>query len=250
MRKPFVVGNWKMNGSADTTTALAKEVVERFDPPLSIDVALCPPSVFLHLISNHLQDSPIALGAQDVSEHSSGAYTGEIAASMLAETGCRYVIIGHSERRKYFGDSNARIQAKFIKALEFDLIPIVCIGETLEERESELTEEVLDQQLDVLLQIETGVALSYAVLAYEPVWAIGTGNTATPEQAQEVHRFIRDRIFQKNAAVSQEIRILYGGSVKPNNASSLFSMQDIDGGLIGGASLEASQFVDICRAAI
>ena len=239
-----------MNGLAGTAAALAREVVERLDAPLSIDVVLCPPSVFLYSIKGHLQGSPIALGAQDVSEHSSGAYTGEVAASMLAEAGCRYVIIGHSERRKHFGDSNARIRAKFIKALEFDLLPIVCIGENLEERESKLTEEILAEQLDALLEIEAGAALSHAVLAYEPVWAIGTGDTATPEQAQEVHRFVRDRIFQKNAAVSQEIRILYGGSVKSDNASCLFSMQDIDGGLIGGASLEASQFVDICRAAI
>lgn len=248
MRRPFVAGNWKMNGAASGAAKLAGDVAGQIDTALGADVAVCPPAVFLAAVGAALHGSAVELGGQDVSEHQSGAFTGETAASMLHDLGCKYVIIGHSERRQFFGDTNERVRAKFEMALAHDLIPIVCVGETDADRESGRTEAVVEEQLDAVIGIEAGAALGRAVVAYEPVWAIGTGKTATPAQAQDVHAFIRSRIAKANAETAANIRLLYGGSVKPDNAAELFSMADIDGGLIGGAALDADQFVAICKA--
>ena len=196
-----------------------------------------------------LSGSAVAWGAQDVSEHAAGAYTGEVSAAMIAEFGCRYVIVGHSERRAFYGDTDALVAAKTAAALTAGLVPIVCVGETLDERERGVTGEVVIRQMDAVLAEVGADGLARSVVAYEPVWAIGTGKTATPAQAQEVHALIRGRIGRTSAAVAAGIRILYGGSVKPGNAAELFSQPDIDGGLIGGASLVASDFAAICAAA-
>ncbi|MCH9675415.1 MAG: triose-phosphate isomerase [Gammaproteobacteria bacterium] len=249
MRKPFVAGNWKMNGSAASAQTLAKGVVDAIGAASSIDVAVCPSNVFLHAVADIVANTPVALGAQDVSEHEAGAYTGETAAGMLKDMRCRYVLIGHSERRQFFGDTDDRVRAKFQAALAAQLTPIVCVGETLDERESGSMETVIARQVDAVLNIDAGASLSRAVVAYEPVWAIGTGKTASPAQAQEVHKFIRDRIAKVNPDTANALQVLYGGSVKPDNAPELFSMADIDGGLIGGAALDAEQFVAICKAA-
>jgi triosephosphate isomerase len=189
------------------------------------------------------------LGAQNVSEFASGAYTGEVAATMLAESGCKFVLAGHSERRAIFGETDAQVAAKFAAAQKAGLTPVLCLGETLAEREASRTQEVVARQLDAVLDAAGVSAFGNAVLAYEPVWAIGTGRTASPEQAQEVHAFLRARVAARNAEVGAQLRILYGGSVKPANAAEIFAMEDVDGGLIGGASLVAEDFLAICRAA-
>jgi triosephosphate isomerase len=233
-RTRLVAGNWKMHGSRETIRALLDEIVAGTGGALA-QCAVCPPFPYLAQVAERLRGTKVAWGAQNVSEHASGAYTGEVAASMLAELGCRYVIVGHSERRQIYGESDAQVGAKYKAARAAGLTPIVCVGETLAEREAGRTEEVVGRQLNA-------VPFAGGVVAYEPVWAIGTGRNATPEQAQAVHAFLRKRL-------PADTPILYGGSVKPQNAVAIFAMPDVDGGLIGGASLVAADFLAILRAA-
>jgi triosephosphate isomerase (TIM) len=238
-RARLVAGNWKMNGSRASNAALLDALLRELGREKGVECAVCPPFPYLQQVSERLAGSPIAWGAQNVSEHAEGAYTGEASAAMLKEFGCRYALVGHSERRKLYGESDAQVAAKFAAAQGAGLVPILCVGETLEEREAGRTEEVVARQLQAVLN---GNDFGKAVLAYEPVWAIGTGRNATPEQAQAVHGFLRKK-------VTAESRILYGGSVKAQNAKALFAMPDVDGGLIGGASLVAKDFIEIVRAA-
>jgi triosephosphate isomerase (TIM) len=249
MRQPMVAGNWKMNGSRKANEALLDGVREGLSSPVKAEVVVCPPYVYLPQVAGLIEGLPVALGAQDVSDQDSGAFTGEVSGEMLADVGCRYVIVGHSERRSLYAEDDAFTARKFAAARRHGLKPILCVGELLEERESRVTEQVVARQLDAVMDLEGVAALRDAVVAYEPVWAIGTGRTATPEQAQAVHAFIRARVAERDAGVAGELRILYGGSVKADNAAELFSQPDIDGGLIGGASLKAADFMAICRAA-
>jgi len=239
MRARLVAGNWKMNGSRASNLALLEALLKGIGGARGAECAVCPPFPYLEQVGEKLRGTPLALGAQNLSEHAQGAHTGEISAAMLAEFGCRYVIVGHSERRQLHGERDAQVAAKFAAALGAGLIPILCVGETLEERDAGRTEEVVGRQLDAVLKANS---FEKAVLAYEPVWAIGTGRNATPEQAQGVHGFLRKK-------VAAATRILYGGSVKPQNAAAIFAMPDVDGGLIGGASLVAGDFLDIVKAA-
>lgn len=248
MRKKFVAGNWKMHGNLSANAALL-DGVKAGVSGLAADIAVCVPYPYLDQARTLLKGGNVAWGAQDVSEHVQGAYTGEVSAGMLADFGCAYVIVGHSERRSFYGDSDAVVAAKYDAAMKAGLVPILCVGETLDEREKNITADVVTRQLDAVIA-RCGVAsLAKAVIAYEPVWAIGTGRTATPEQAQEVHALIRKRIAGDDAAVAAGVRILYGGSMKPNNAKELMAQPDIDGGLIGGAALVAADFIAICAAA-
>lgn len=249
-RRRLVAGNWKMNGSRAMATALARAVVDA-GLDNALDVVLCPPAPYLDVVGASVAGSGVALGAQDCSEHEVGAYTGEVAASMLADSGCGYVIIGHSERRQMFGDSDARVVAKLRAACANGLTPIFCIGETLAERRADATESVIARQLDALLSLPDAAALlAHMVVAYEPVWAIGSGVSATSAEAQAVHAAIRARLAGVDAHRAARVRLLYGGSVKPDNAVELFAMPDIDGGLIGGAALIAASFIAVCRAAL
>lgn len=248
MRRILVAGNWKLNGSKASIQQLVKSIMAGAENLTEVSIAVCAPYVYLPLTAELLTNSTVGLGAQNVSEQNSGAYTGEVSASMLLEAGCQYVIVGHSERRAIFGEKDADTARKFAAARKQGLIPILCLGESLAEREAGMTELVVARQLDAVLALEGVQALSDAILAYEPVWAIGTGKTATPEQAQAVHAFIRQRLAALDTAVATKVRILYGGSVKGSNAAELFAMQDIDGGLIGGASLDAQEFLTICQA--
>ena len=249
MRSKLVAGNWKMHGSLTENEALLGALVQRLGASPSFQSAVCVPFPYLAQAQALLGSSAIVWGAQDVSEHARGAYTGEVSASMLKEFGCRYVIVGHSERRTMHGEDNALVARKMRAAQSQGLTPIVCVGETLAQRETGETEKVVGEQVDALIAVNGVAALAQAVIAYEPVWAIGTGKTATPEQAQAVHAFIRRRVATHDAAVAEGLQILYGGSVKAANAAALFAMADIDGGLIGGASLDAGEFVAICAAA-
>ena len=248
MRRTLVAGNWKMNGSRASVAALVDGLLAGAGSVERAEIAVCPSHVFLTEVAARLAGGPVALGAQDLSEHVSGAYTGEIAGPMLADHGCRYVIVGHSERRAYHGEDDALVARKLAAAQAAGLVPIACVGETLEERESGATEAVIGRQLDALLDGPGVGALADAVIAYEPVWAIGTGRTASPGQAQAVHAFIRGRVAARDATIAAGLRLLYGGSVKGANAAELFAMEDIDGGLIGGAALDADEFLTICRA--
>lgn len=250
MRTKLIAGNWKMHGSTASVSELAAGIVDALDPDNPAEVLVLPPFVYLPQVRSRLAESGIGLGAQDLSEHESGAYTGEISGPMLADLGCRYVLAGHSERRSLHHESDTQVGAKFEAAQAAGLTPILCLGETLEEREGGRTDEVVLRQLDAVIQRAGIEAFGDAVIAYEPVWAIGTGRTATPEQAQEVHALIRQHLEKQNATIAGRVRILYGGSVKPDNAARLFSRQDIDGGLIGGASLDAGAFMEVYRAAL
>jgi len=249
MRQPLVAGNWKMNGSLASVRELLAGIKAGVDDVKVAEVAVCPPAIYIPETRSQLAGTPIAWGGQDLSVHESGAYTGEIAGPMLRDFDCKYVIIGHSERRTYHGESDELVAQKFAAARKAGLVPIFCIGETLEERESGVTEEVVARQVDAVIDHCGVEMLGEGVIAYEPVWAIGTGKTATPEQAQEVHAFIRGRVAEKSAGVAEGLRILYGGSMKPDNAAELLAKPDIDGGLIGGASLKAADFLAICTAA-
>ncbi|QBQ53576.1 triose-phosphate isomerase [Nitrosococcus wardiae] len=249
MRKPLVVGNWKMNGLRATNRPLLDSVREGVEAGVAAEVAVCPPFVYLADAASALQGSAVSWGAQNLSQHEAGAYTGEVAPSMLRDLGCRFVIVGHSERRTLYGETDSLVAEKVIAAQGAELTPILCVGESLEEREQDVTEQVVKRQLDAVLERIGVSALSKAVIAYEPIWAIGTGRTATPEQAQEVHGLIRSHVAAQSSSVAEELLILYGGSVKGNNATQLLSMPDIDGGLIGGASLNAEEFLTICQAA-
>jgi triosephosphate isomerase len=246
MRKKLVAGNWKMHGSLAENAAL----LSALKPALAgIEAVVCVPFPYLAQAQSELAGSSIAWGAQNLSEHSKGAYTGEVSASMLRDFGCSYVIVGHSERRSLYGESDQQVAAKFIAAQAGGLVPILCVGESLEERESAITEQVVARQLDAVISAAGIGSLANAIVAYEPVWAIGTGKTASPEQAQAVHAFIRSKIAGLDAAIADGLVIQYGGSVKAANAAELLAQPDIDGGLIGGASLIADEFVAICRAA-
>ncbi|MFZ4701812.1 MAG: triose-phosphate isomerase [Candidatus Methylumidiphilus sp.] len=249
MRRSLVVGNWKMNGSREKSRALLADILSGLVQFAKADVGVCPPSVYLPDAAELLKNSSVLLGSQNVADQDEGAFTGEISALMLNEFGCSLAIVGHSERRMLYGESSALVAARYAKAIQHGLIPILCIGETLAERESDRTFDVIGEQLDAVLCTAGVASLAKAVIAYEPVWAIGTGMTASTEQAQEVHAWIRERIAKLDASVAEKLQILYGGSVKPDNASALFSMPDIDGGLIGGASLDANSFLKICLAA-
>jgi triosephosphate isomerase len=248
MRKKFVAGNWKMHGSLKSNAELLAGVRAGV-ASLAAEVAVCAPYPYLVQVGEALKGSNVAWGAQDVSEHAQGAYTGEVSAPMLAEFGCKYVIVGHSERRTYYGDTDALVAAKCEAAQKAGLVPILCVGETLDERERNVTAEVVTRQMDAVIGRCGIAALASMVIAYEPVWAIGTGRTASPEQAQAVHALIRARVARDDAAVAAGVRILYGGSMKPGNAKELMAQPDIDGGLIGGAALVAADFVAICAAA-
>ncbi|MBR9912934.1 MAG: triose-phosphate isomerase [Gammaproteobacteria bacterium] len=245
MRRPLVVANWKMNGSKQTNSQWLQEFAGLWQGQQNAEVAVCPPAVYLAQLQQALAGQAVLLGAQDVSAAESGAYTGEISAAMLSEFNCRYAIVGHSERRGYHAESNAQVAAKFVAAQAQGLVPLLCIGETLAQREAGETLAVVGEQLRAVAKLAGVEAMTRSVIAYEPVWAIGTGLTASPEQAQEVHAFIRQQL----GAVAQDVRVLYGGSVKPGSAVELFAQQDIDGALVGGASLNSKDFYDICRAA-
>jgi triosephosphate isomerase len=249
MRKPLVAGNWKMNGTRAGVAELLDGIKAGMGAVPNAEVAVCPPFVFIPEAAARLAGTAVAWGGQNLSTHASGAYTGEIAASMLTDYGCKYAIVGHSERRTLYGEDDALVAEKFEVARKAGLVPILCVGETLEERENGATEAVVARQLDAVLEKFGATALGQGVVAYEPVWAIGTGRTATPQQAQDVHAFIRGRIAARDRAVADGLRVLYGGSMKPDNAVELMAQPDIDGGLIGGASLKASDFLAICKAA-
>jgi triosephosphate isomerase len=247
-RSKFVAGNWKMHGSLPTNLSLLS-AVKAGAASLKAQMAVCVPYPYLAQAQSVLAGSNIAWGAQDVSEHVQGAYTGEVSGQMLNDFGCRYVIIGHSERRSFYGDTDAVVAAKYAAALQAGLTPILCVGETLVEREANVTAQVVTRQLDAVIAGSGFESMAKAIVAYEPVWAIGTGKTATPAQAQEVHALIRARVAARSPSVAAGLQILYGGSVKPGNARELFGQPDIDGGLIGGASLVADDFLGICAAA-
>jgi len=238
-----------MNGSRSSVAELLNGIVLGSEEFGGIEVVVCPPYPYIQLVESVLGGSQVAWGGQNLSAESSGAFTGEVAASMLLDFGCRYVIVGHSERRSLNGESDHLVAEKYVAALDSGLIPILCLGETLEERESGVTEQVISRQLDAVIGAAGVTALAKGIIAYEPVWAIGTGVTATPEQAQEVHAFIRRRVSEQDAEVGSGVQILYGGSMKPSNAEELLGKPDIDGGLIGGAALKAEDFLSICDAA-
>lgn len=248
-RRPLVAGNWKMNGSRTESAALLDGVRKGISHASKAEVAVCPPFILIALAAEKLAGSPVVWGGQNLSVHKSGAYTGEISGPMLRDYGCTYVIVGHSERRTLYGENDAVVSEKYGAAQTAGLIPILCVGETLQERETNQTEAVVARQLDAVLGKHGIGSFRNAVTAYEPVWAIGTGKTATPQQAQDVHRFIRSRLMARDKAVAEGTRILYGGSMKGSNAKELLAQPDIDGGLIGGASLQVEEFLTICRAA-
>ena len=249
MRQPFVAGNWKLNGSREDVSQLIEGILGGIQDVKKAEVVVCPPYVYLSQVADLLKDSPVEWGAQNVSEHDSGAFTGEVAAPMIKEFGCKYAIIGHSERRSIYGETDEQIVQKFAALKNAGITPILCVGELLEEREAGKTEEVVGRQIDAVLNVAGIAQFENTVIAYEPVWAIGTGVTASPEQAQDVHAFIRQRLATKDSSIAERVQILYGGSVKPDNAAELFAKPDIDGGLIGGASLDAAGFLAICCAA-
>ncbi|WP_322741547.1 triose-phosphate isomerase [Glaciimonas soli] len=250
MRRKLVVGNWKMNGSLAANSALLADLsAGLMSEKIDCDIAVCVPAPYLAQCQAALSGSALAWGAQDVSIHASGAYTGEIAATMLCDFGCRYVIVGHSERRAYHAETSQLVAQKTVAALQVGLTPIVCVGETLAEREAGRTDVVVGQQLDAVLALLDASDVAKIVVAYEPVWAIGTGKTATPQMAQDVHAALRLRLAAKDAGAAPMISILYGGSMKPDNAAELMAMVDIDGGLIGGAALKAADFLAIAAAA-
>jgi triosephosphate isomerase len=249
MRKILVAGNWKMHGSQAMVSELLRQLLAA-PGAANVDVAVFPPFPYLPLAQSLLADSPIAWGGQNLNPAAQGAHTGEVSASMLLDFGCRYVLVGHSERRSLYGESDGDVADRFMTALEAGLEPVLCVGETLQEREADQTEVVVERQLDAVLD-RCGVdGFRQAVVAYEPVWAIGTGRTATPEQAQAVHAFIRDKFASRDDIIAGHLRILYGGSVNGSNAADLFAREDIDGGLVGGASLKAEDFLAIRDAAI
>ncbi|MCK7574895.1 MAG: triose-phosphate isomerase [Chromatiales bacterium] len=248
MRQPLIAGNWKMNGTRAGAESLIRGVLAGSSGISKAEIAVCAPFVFLDLGQRLLSGSLVRLGAQNVCTEAGGAYTGEISAEMLSEFGCRYVICGHSERREYYGETDAIVAKKLTMVASAGMTPILCVGETLEQREQGFMETVIASQIDAIIEANGIESFGRIEIAYEPVWAIGTGKTATPEQAQEVHAFIRRRIAAYDAAIAEKVRILYGGSMKPSNAAELLAMPDIDGGLIGGASLVAEDFLAICQA--
>jgi len=248
MRQTLVAGNWKMNGSKDSIVALLDGIKQGLDAVDTSKIVVCAPAIYLPLVAEQLNGTPVSWGGQTLSKEASGAFTGETAANMLLDFGCQYVIVGHSERRSLYGETDQDVADKFSAARAAGLIPILCVGELLEERESGNTESVVARQLDAIIAKDGIESLQDAVIAYEPVWAIGTGKTASPAQAQDVHAFIRARLAEQNSDVAEKVQILYGGSMNAGNAAELISQTDIDGGLIGGASLKAADFLTICKA--
>jgi len=249
MRDFLVAGNWKMNGNSAANAELVAGIVAGVPEGGGFSLLVCPPFPYLASVVAQAEGSAVKVGAQNVSEHEKGAFTGEVAPGMLSDLGCDYVIVGHSERRALYGETSAQVAAKFQAAQAAGVTPILCVGETLAEREAGTTEAVIDEQLDAVLNTAGVNALAGAVIAYEPVWAIGTGMTATPEQAQDVHAHIRGRLAEQSAEIAAGVQILYGGSMKGENAAGLLTQPDIDGGLIGGASLKAEDFLAIAKAA-
>jgi triosephosphate isomerase len=248
MRKKFVAGNWKMHGSQSMANAVVGDIVA--GKPDSIDVAVFPPYPYIASLAWQFAKTGLGLGGQDVSEHEGqGAYTGEVSAAMLTDVGAQWILVGHSERRQYHAESNELIARKFAAARAGGLTPILCVGESLEQHESGQAESVIERQLQAVLALNGIASFDTAVIAYEPVWAIGTGRTASPEQAQRMHAFIRSQLEKEDVMIARLTRLLYGGSVKAANAAELFAQADVDGGLIGGASLTASDFLGICAAA-
>ena len=244
MRRSLIIGNWKMNGNQATIVSLVGELLSA-DVGEDVEVVLCPSSPYLHLLKTQLHGSDIALAAQDVSEFEAGAYTGETAASMLLDLGCRYSLVGHSERRELFAESDEQVARKALRLCSAGLTPVICVGESLSEREAGEAEQIIVRQLAPFLEGDGAGVLKKSVIAYEPVWAIGTGQTATPDQAQAMHAFIRDTVAAIDPGLARGMRLIYGGSMKPDNAGELLSMPDIDGGLVGGASLRAKDFLAI-----
>lgn len=249
-RTYLIAGNWKMNGSLDGNAALMRDLLLDCRKYGQIEMLVCPPALYLQDVGQHIGNAPIRMGAQNLCAHDKpGAYTGEIHGGMLRDVGCTYVIVGHSERRSLYGETDAVVAQKFSTALACGLKPVLCIGETLEQRERGETENVLKLQLQAVLDTVGIAAFKHAVVAYEPVWAIGTGRTASPEQAQAAHAYIRGVLATADAKISDSVQLLYGGSMKADNAASLLACPDVDGGLIGGAALKAAEFLAICAAA-
>jgi len=249
MRRPLVMGNWKMNGSLLANQALIEALESTAEECKAIDVAVCPAFIYLPQVTDLCSSNAIHVGAQNMCDQDKGAFTGEVSADMLRDLDVGFVLVGHSERRAIYGETDALVAAKVNKALEKGLVPVLCVGETLEERQSGEMQAVIETQVRAVLESATIAAFAQIVIAYEPVWAIGTGETATPEQAQEVHAFIRNLLAEQDAEIASRTTILYGGSVNAGNAAELFAMADVDGGLVGGASLKAADFSAICQAA-
>lgn len=253
-RRKLVVGNWKMHGDLSSNAQLLSDIVKGLSHLKHADYVVCPPNPYLFQARELLTGSNIAWGGQNVNQHEKGAFTGAVAAHMLTDLGCTYVLLGHSERRVLFNETNLTAAARFDASIRAGLTPVLCVGETLAEHEAGLTEVIIASQMDAVMATLNDENFSSAmrvnmVFAYEPVWAVGTGKTATPEQAQAVHAFIRHRIARRNSEAAAHVRIVYGGSIKANNAKKLFAMPDVDGGLVGGASLSAQEFIAICKAA-
>lgn len=248
MRCPLIAGNWKLHGSLESVSVLLSGIVKQLPSITAAELVVCPPFVYLDHVQKLIRDTNISLGAQDCSDQESGAYTGEVSAAMIKEFGCEYVIVGHSERRHLYHESNEVVAKKFVRVKENNLVPVLCVGETLQQRKDGHTEHIIAKQMDAVLECLDIEAFRGAVIAYEPVWAIGTGHTATPSVAQEAHGFIRNKLHVLNRDIAASIRILYGGSMKPDNAEKLLQQDDIDGGLIGGAALKAEDFIAIAAA--
>lgn len=254
MRRKLVVGNWKMHGDINSNQTLLESIINGVHELNNADYVVCVPNPYLFQARELLKNTNIAWGGQNVNQHEQGAFTGAVAPHMLSDLGCTYVLLGHSERRSLFHETNLTASAKFEAVIKAGLTPIFCVGETLAEHDAGLTEVIVASQMDAVMatldEHEFALAMQLdMVFAYEPVWAIGTGKTATPEHAQTVHHFIRNRIAKRSASAAEKVRIIYGGSLKPKNVEDLFAMADVDGGLVGGASLLATEFVEICRAA-
>lgn len=249
MRRKFVAGNWKMHGSLAENQTLLSQLARGLKGSESLDIAVFATTPYLFQCKSLLASSPLNWGAQDMSQHSHGAYTGEVSAQMLQDFSCEYVIVGHSERREIFAENNSVVAAKFAHALKSGITPILCVGESLQQRESGVAELVIGEQIQAVLDVVGVSGFTNSVIAYEPVWAIGTGKTASPEQAQEMHAAIRAQLAKENENIAANVQILYGGSVKPGNAADIFAKPDVDGALVGGASLNANDFIQICKAA-
>ncbi|GHT33585.1 triosephosphate isomerase [Endomicrobiia bacterium] len=250
MRKPLMAGNWKMNKTISEAVSVVKALKSAVADISDVEILLCPSFAALYAVNNEVKGSNINIGAQNLFWETKGAFTGEVSPAMVKDTGCSYVLVGHSERRQYFGETNETVNKKTRAALAIDLIPVVCVGETLAERESNVTFQIIEKQIEEGLAGLTPKQAYLTVIAYEPVWAIGTGKTATPDQAQEVHAFVRKIYAQIYKEAADKVRILYGGSVNPGNVSELMKQPDIDGGLVGGASLGAESFVKLVKYSI
>ena len=249
MRRPLIMGNWKMNGSSMANESLLTGLISQVSSLQGVDIAVCPPAVYLGQVLELVSGTSIDVGAQNLSEQKSGAFTGEISGDMLRDLGVTYTLVGHSERRSLYGETNELVAAKTLKALEVGLVPVLCVGETLDERKSSQMDAVLAGQINAVIELCGADTFGQIIVAYEPVWAIGTGETATPQQAQDAHAFIRGLIAAQSPAIAERVTILYGGSMNEKNASELLAMADVDGGLVGGASLKADSFATICKAA-